>query len=128
MYRLQYVFPNERLSQHFNTQQTSAAAKAQEEEEDEAKRKKSETKLSGASCFAICQRNDCTCDMLKQLPGEVLQIIHDYFHVQVPDSPVGLSSDYMLFFLLSTFYVAKRRSTPPAQREERPYREANPCW
>lgn len=65
---------------------------AKEEEEEEAKRKKSETKLSGASCFAICHCHGCTRDMLKQLSWEVVEIILDCFHLQAPDSPLGVSA------------------------------------
>ncbi len=80
--------------QHFNTQQTSNVAKAQEEREEEqekeAKWKKSETKLSGASCFAICHCHDCTCDMLRQLSWKVVEIILDCFHLPATDSPLGI--------------------------------------
>lgn len=91
---LQYAIclPKWMIIQHFNTQQTSIAAKAQEEEEEEEeeKRKKSETKLSGASCFAICHCHGCARDMLKQLSWEVVEIILDCFHLQAPDSPLGV--------------------------------------
>lgn len=92
------------IIQHFNTQQTSIAAKAQEEEEEEeeAKRKRSETKLSGASCFAICHCHGCTLDMLKQLSWKVVKIILDCFHLLAPDSPLGIPAqrDFRAGFLV----------------------------
>lgn len=49
-----------------------------------------------------------TCDMLKQLSCEVLEIILDCFHLQAPDSPLGIPvlSEFKLRFDGSCWWLA----------------------
>ena len=93
------------IIKHAKTLQTSVGAKVHEEE---VKKKRSETKSSGASCFAICHCHGCTWDLLKQLSGKVLEIILDCFHSLAPDSSLGIpaQSEFVVAEWLTDSFIS----------------------
>lgn len=79
--------PRDNMSSQVNDyprlqQQTSILEKCKKEEK--VQKKRSVTKLSGASCFAICHCHERACDLLKHRSGKVVEIILVCFHLLAP--------------------------------------------